>query len=1006
MQDDGSENQNLFMIRCFRPRLIKSIQVISILDYLHSIDIDVRTKIKAVAQNHGDPEATRMLLDHIEKGPRETGWFAEFVNALETECSQAALYVAAENIPSPSMEAKNDECELLIRLLCPELVKKLEPDETCKICREKKICTDEDVEVITAMCQQKGLICASRELLVRITKKKNWFPKFIEVLNEMGYQELATSLSGGSLDESTEVNESAEPEDIDKSKLSNGQLKQETGICDGDVSVNSNESQNPENSIKTLEISYEENSAPSDLDSSIANLSLNQSCESNGKGNESDHDMDRASPVNNISLRSYQMEVAKPALEGKNIIICLPTGSGKTRVAVYIAREHLDKRNELGLPAKVIVLVNKVPLVDQHYRREFNPYLKDRYKIDKISGESALKVSFHPVVKKNDVIICTAQILENSLIQAAEDEQEGVKLSDFSLIIIDECHHTQKDAVYNNIMIRYVKMKKKNLQRKKINKPLLAVPQILGLTASPGVGGAKNSKKAEEHILKICANLDADNIMIVQENIDQLREHVKEPCKRVEIAEDKKRNPFGDKINEMMEEIQNYGALFPKSDFGTQSFEQWVVQKEKSAAKEGNRKEHVCAEHLKKYNDALIINDTIRMTDAFNHLTKFYSEEKAKQARLSEENEGASAVHMDETDDFLIKLFYKHTKELKRISKQPEYENEKLIILRESIMMEFTRKYNARGIIFTKTRQSAVALHEWIDGNEKFREVGVRPHYLIGAGSNSDFKAMTPNEQREVLNKFSTGSINLLLATTVAEEGLDIKECNFVINYGQVTNEISMVQARGRARDEDSSFVLIASNSSGAVEHDTVNERREQMMYKAIQKVKSMTRKEYLDKIQEYQCQNIIEKRAKNKKKMVKDIKYDPSVVTFHCMKCSLKAFSGIDIYVIENMHHVNTTESFKELYGKGENKSLHAKHANYQTNREIFCKSCSRPWGTMMVHKGYDLPCVRILNFVVKYKANKMTPETFEQWRDVPIKFPEFKCAEVELSTDESDED
>lgn len=58
------------------------------------------------------------------------------------------------------------------------------------------------------------------------------------------------------------------------------------------------------------------------------------------------------------------MEVAKPALEGKNIIICLPTGSGKTRVAVYITKEHLDLRRAEGKLGKVVVLVNKVLISD------------------------------------------------------------------------------------------------------------------------------------------------------------------------------------------------------------------------------------------------------------------------------------------------------------------------------------------------------------------------------------------------------------------------------------------------------------------------------------------------------------------------------------------------------------------------------------------------------------------------------------------------------------------
>lgn len=75
--------------------------------------------------------------------------------------------------------------------------------------------------------------------------------------------------------------------------------------------------------------------------------------------------------------------------------------------------------------------------------------------------------------------------------------------AEFSLMVIDECHHTQKGGVYNHIMIRYLTQKHRNPQLVKQQKSPVPIPQILGLTASPGVGGAKTQQKAEEHILQV-----------------------------------------------------------------------------------------------------------------------------------------------------------------------------------------------------------------------------------------------------------------------------------------------------------------------------------------------------------------------------------------------------------------------------------------------------------------------------------------------------------------------
>ena len=68
---------------------------------------------------------------------------------------------------------------------------------------------------------------------------------------------------------------------------------------------------------------------------------------------------------------------------------------------------------------------------------------------------------------------------------------------------------------------------------------------------------------------------------------------------------------------------------------------------------------------------------------------------------------------------------------------------------------------------------------------------------------------MSVNNQKQAIKKFRSGSFNLLVATDIAQEGLDIPECNYVIRYEFVSNEIGTVQSRGRARAEKGQTFLI-----------------------------------------------------------------------------------------------------------------------------------------------------------------------------------------------------
>jgi len=75
---------------------------------------------------------------------------------------------------------------------------------------------------------------------------------------------------------------------------------------------------------------------------------------------------------------------------------------------------------------------------------------------------------------------------------------------------------------------------------------------------------------------------------------------------------------------------------------------------------------------------------------------------------------------------------------------------------------------------------------------------------------------------------------NLLVATDVAQEGLDMPSCNFVIRYNFVSNEIGSVQSKGRARARDSECYLIVERGSTSERRELENLRKEEVMMAAL----------------------------------------------------------------------------------------------------------------------------------------------------------------------------
>ncbi|XP_054449600.1 ATP-dependent RNA helicase DHX58 [Pteronotus mesoamericanus] len=666
-----------------------------------------------------------------------------------------------------------------------------------------------------------------------------------------------------------------------------------------------------------------------------------------------------------MELRPYQWEVIMPALEGRNIIVWLPTGAGKTRAAAYVAKRHLETVDG----AKVVVLVNRVHLVTQHCE-EFRRMLGGRWAIATLSGDMGPRAGFGHVAQKNDLLICTAELLQLAL--TSPEEEEHVELTAFSLLVVDECHHTHKDTVYNIILNRYLEHK---FQRRQ---PL---PQVLGLTASPGTGRATKLDGAIDHILQLCANLDTWRIMSPQTYLPQLQEHTRQPCKQYDLCHRRSQDPFGDMLKELMEQIHDHLEMPELSqDFGTQMYEQQVVELSLAAAEAGLKERRVYALHLRRYNDALLIHDTVRAVDAMAALRDFYDRERATKTQFLL------------AERWLLTLFDDHKNKLALLATHGP-ENPKLEMLEQILREQFRNPSGHRGIIFTCTRQSAHALLLWLQQQPGLQTVDIRAKMLIGAGHSTQSIHMTQREQQEVICKFRDGTLNLLVATSVAEEGLDIPQCNVIVRYGLLTNEISMVQARGRARADKSVYSFVATQGSRELRREQTNEALEALMERAVAAVQKMDPAEYEAKIRDLQRAALVKRAAQAAQQDSRRRQFLAEHIKILCINCTVAVGYGSDLRKVEGAHHVNVNPNFS-IYYNVSNKpvAIDRVFRDWVPGGAISCRNCGEPWGLQMIYKSVTLPVLKVCSMLLDTPRGRVQ---VKKWSRVPFPVPDFDLVE-----------
>ncbi|XP_021077791.1 probable ATP-dependent RNA helicase DDX58 [Mus pahari] len=628
-----------------------------------------------------------------------------------------------------------------------------------------------------------------------------------------------------------------------------------------------------------------------------------------------------------LKPRNYQLELALPAKKGKNTIICAPTGCGKTFVSLLICEHHL-KKFPCGQKGKVVFFANQIPVYEQQATVFSRYFERLGYNIASISGATSDSVSVQHIIEGNDIIILTPQILVNNLNNGAIPS-----LSVFTLMIFDECHNTSKNHPYNQIMFRYLDHK--------LGESPDPLPQVIGLTASVGVGDAKTTEEAMQHICKLCAALDASVIATVRDNVAELEQVVYKPQKISRKVESRTSNTFKCIISQLMKETEKLakdvseelGKLFQiqNREFGTQRYEQWIVGVHKACSvfqmSDKEEESRVCkalflyTSHLRKYNDALIISEDAQMTDALNYLKAFFHDVRE--------------AAFDETEQDLTRRFEEKLEDLEKVSRDPSNENPKLRDLYLVLQEEYHLKPETKTILFVKTRALVDALKKWIEENPALSFL--KPGILTGRGR---------------------------------------------------TN-----QATGRGRARDSKCFLLTS-SADVIEKEKANMVKEKIMNESILRLQTWDEMKFEKTVRRIQLNEKLLRDSQHKPQPVPD-KENKKLL---CGKCKTFACYTADIRVVETSHYTVLGNAFKEHFVC----KPHPKpkiYDSFEKKAKIFCakQNCSHDWGIFVRYKTFEIPVIKIESFVVEDIASGVQ-NRHSKWKDFHFERIQFDPAEMSI--------
>lgn len=449
--------------------------------------------------------------------------------------------------------------------------------------------------------------------------------------------------------------------------------------------------------------------------------------------------------------RKYQEEIFNRARR-ENVIAVLATGSGKTFISTLLIKHVSTAQSN----AKIVFLVPKVNLVKQQ-----GDFLSrsTALRIRQLHGEVDLAdgQSWRKLLGEGDCFVMTAQIFYNLL------SHSHWMFSEIALVVFDECHNARGNHPYMKVMREYWALKQRQHR-----------PRIFGMTASP-VTNAKDWN-IEEMLKKLERSLDC-KIIGVLDNVRELNTHSPKPIevmKEYAALEESHGNDYP------LPPLRSYLGALDLTETLDNLWSSVVARYEHTLQNVGIH----CAE--------------LYLFDEMNCRTT-----TASMAIMNLTGNSSSSSPDSEVVRDIVASYRLLWNDFADVPLDVNWLSPKLRALIDVISENHTPALQA--IVFVQQRQVAYCLARVMNMIPALQDK-VKCDALTG-GNESSFSLST--DWKQVIDSFRRKELNLLFATSVAEEGLDFPSCDLVIRFDELTSIDAYIQSRGRARNPSSAFVLM-----------------------------------------------------------------------------------------------------------------------------------------------------------------------------------------------------